>query len=47
MYTINALLLLINRRITWQTFLYAVRERPIAVAGKGGSYQIDSQELNR
>jgi len=33
--------LLLRRRITWQTFKYSLRERPIAVAGRAGCYVVD------
>lgn len=46
MYVINAIHLWFKRRIDWRTLLYALRERPIAVAGKGGYYQVDPVDLH-
>ncbi len=40
-YTFNAASLLCRRKIRWQTFLRAVRERPLAVCGPRGSYVVD------
>ncbi|SOE91500.1 hypothetical protein SAMN05446927_8429 [Caballeronia arationis] len=40
-YAFNVGRLLLRRRITWQTFKYSLRERPIAVAGRAGSYVVD------
>lgn len=40
-YAINVGRLLLRRKITWQTFKYSLRERPIAVAGHGGCYVVD------
>ncbi len=40
-YTWNAACYLLRRRIRFRTFVMALRERPIAVAGKGGSYILD------
>ena len=34
-------MLLVKRKINWQTALMAVRDRPVAVAGRGGSYAVD------
>lgn len=33
--------LLANRKIHFQTFCMAMRERPMAVCGKGGAYHVD------
>lgn len=40
-YEFNAGRLLLRRRITWQTFKYSLRERPVAVAGRAGCYVVD------
>jgi len=40
-YAINVGRLLLRRRITWQTFRYSLRERPVAVAGRAGGYVVD------
>lgn len=41
MYFWNVAQLFAERAITWQTAIHALRNRPIAVAGKGGSYIVD------
>lgn len=41
MYAWNVLVLLMSRKITWSSALGSLRERPIAVAGRGGSYVLD------
>ena len=45
-YFSNALGLLVRRQITLSTFWYALRERPMAVAGIKGSYHVDPQDPN-
>ena len=45
-YISNALGLLVRRQITLRTFWYALRERPMAVAGIKGSYHVDPQDPN-
>jgi hypothetical protein len=40
-YAFNVLVLLMQRRISLQTFRYALRERPVAVAGRNGGYVVD------
>lgn len=40
-YLLRATQLLFNRCISLQTFFWVCRERPIAVAGRGGSYELD------
>jgi hypothetical protein len=42
-YAFNVGRLLLRRRITWQTFKYSLRARPIAVAGRGGGYIVDPE----
>lgn len=41
MYMWNLLGLWVQGKIKWETVRYAAKSRPIAVAGKGGSYQVD------
>jgi hypothetical protein len=41
MYASNALVHWVSRDITWRSALRALRERPIAVAGRGGAYVVD------
>lgn len=41
MYFVNVIRLVAARRITLATAIYALRERPIAVAGKRGGYVVD------
>jgi hypothetical protein len=43
LYAFNVGRLLLRRRITWQTFKYSLRERPIAVAGRAGCYVVDPE----
>ena len=45
-YFSNVLALLVLREITLRTFVYALRERPMAVAGIKGSYHVDPQDPN-
>lgn len=40
-YTCNAVALWLSSKIDFQTLRYALRKRPAAVAGKGGSYAVD------
>jgi hypothetical protein len=40
-YAARATRLLLQGKIRWRTFRMALREWPIAVAGKGGSYILD------
>ncbi|MYM92490.1 hypothetical protein [Duganella vulcania] len=44
-YVINAVRLWFDGEIMWRTLLYALRSRPIAVAGKRGYYQVDPVDL--
>lgn len=37
-YVFNVIELFLQQKITWQTLRYALRERPIAVAGQRGAY---------
>lgn len=46
MYIINVLQLWYTRRIDFRTAVYAMRERPIAVAGREGSYHVDPIDPN-
>lgn len=46
MYFWNLLGLLWTRKITLATAVYAVRVRPVAVAGRGGSFQVDPHDPN-
>lgn len=41
MYAWNVLVLLTSRKITWRSAIGALRERPSAAAGRGGSYVLD------
>jgi len=41
MYVVNLLRLVLARRIQLRTAWRALQERPIAVAGRGGSYVVD------
>ena len=45
-YISNGLGLLVRRQITLRTFWYALRERPMAVAGIKGSYHVEPQDPN-
>lgn len=40
-YFFNAFQLLLERKISYLTFRMALRQRPIAVAGRHGSYVVD------
>lgn len=46
MYALNVLALWCSRKIDFRTVFYALKNRPIAVAGRGGSYQVDPIDLN-
>jgi hypothetical protein len=46
MYVLNLLSLWVARKITWATVRYAMKSRPVAVAGRGGSYQVDAYDPN-
>lgn len=39
-YTLDAIRLFLTRRIRFCTLVRAIKERPIAVCGKGGNYVI-------
>lgn len=41
MYAWNVLAVLVPRKITWRSAIGALRERPVAVAGRGGSHALD------
>lgn len=45
-YAATATRLLFQRKISWRTFRRSIREWPIAVAGIGGSYQLDPDFLD-
>lgn len=45
-YVFNAFSLWLARKIDLQTLLHALRNRPAAVAGRGGSYHIDPIDPN-
>jgi hypothetical protein len=45
MYTWNLLCLWMAKKINWATVVYAMKSRPIAVAGPAGSYHVDPQDL--
>lgn len=40
-YAFNVATLFLQQKITWQTLRYALRERPVAVAGRRGGYIVD------
>ena len=40
-YAFNVVSLWATRKISFQTVLYALREKPIAVAGRGGGYIVE------
>lgn len=46
MYFLNILLLWITRKIDMRSVVIALRNRPIAVAGRDGSYQVDPVGLS-
>lgn len=45
-YTFNVLSLWCTRKIDLRTVLYALKNRPSAVAGRGGSYHVDPIDPN-
>ncbi|RZU28966.1 hypothetical protein BDD14_6552 [Edaphobacter modestus] len=45
-YCMTAFALWLRRRISFRTMCWALRERPLAVCGRGGSFQVDPVELN-
>lgn len=40
-YVLNVVTLFLRREIDWRTLRYALRERPVAVAGRRGGYIVD------
>ncbi len=46
MYVFNVLSLWCTRKINMRTVVHALRYRPIAVAGRGGSYHLDPIDPN-
>lgn len=40
-YTLNVLTLWCKRKIDFPIVVYALKKRPIAVAGRGGAYIVD------
>ena len=46
MYVLNVLSLWCARKIDFRTVVHALKKRPMAVAGRGGSYHIDPIDLN-
>jgi hypothetical protein len=40
-YLRNLTHLYLTKRIAWSTVLYAIRERPIAIAGRQGAWIVD------
>lgn len=40
-YAWNLAVLLAGRHITWRTALHALRQRPVALAGREGSHVVD------
>lgn len=45
-YTLNVLTLWCKRKIDFPIVVYALKKRPIAVAGRGGSYHVAPHDLN-
>jgi hypothetical protein len=45
-YALNLLSLWVNRKIDLRTVRMAIATRPIAVCGRGGSYQVDPVDPN-
>lgn len=45
MYFFNLMKLFLARKINFQTVKWAMKERPIAVCGRGGSYEVDPMGL--
>lgn len=46
MYVLNVLSLWYARKIDFRTVVHALKNRPIAVAGRGGSYHVDPIDPN-
>lgn len=46
MYVLNVLSLWCARKIDFRTVVYAMKHRPIAVAGRGGSHHVDPVDPN-
>lgn len=46
MYALNVLKLWCAGKIDFRTVVHALRNRPIAVAGRGGSYHVDPIDPN-
>lgn len=46
MYTVNVLRLWFTQKIDFRTLTFALRERPDAIAGKGGSYHVGPHDPN-
>ncbi len=46
MYVFNVLRLWVSRKIDAPTVVFALRERPAAIAGRGGSYHVDPIDPN-
>lgn len=45
-YVLNVLSLWYARKIDFRTVVHALKNRPIAVAGRGGSYHVDPIDFN-
>ena len=45
-HVLNVLSLWCARKIDFHTVVHALKNRPIAVAGRGGSYQVDPIDPN-
>jgi hypothetical protein len=43
MYAWNVFKLWATRKINWPTAIYALKERPIAVCGRDGAYQVSER----
>ena len=46
MYLLNVMTLWCTRKINMRTVVHALRNRPSAVAGRGGSYHVDPLDPN-
>lgn len=46
LYVLNVLSLWCARKIDLRTVVHALKKRPMAVAGRGGSYHVDPIDLN-
>ena len=46
MYIFNVVPLWCARKIDFRTVVHALKKRPMAVAGKGGSYHVDPIDPN-